>query len=424
MPSPEKNDPHLEKQTGSSELRKSNPKSGALPGTIIRAFSDPYLELTRLLREASEIEHSLMVQYLYAAFSIKPQYGALRGEGSISESGSLLGVAVEEMNHLHKVNLILTGLGAPPNLHRQDFPYEPDIYPFAMHLKRLTSKTLARYVYAEASSQQLKPGGTCSGKDDGFIERLQKYLPKDARLNHLGSLYDTIIATAKEVQTRPPSFLDSGAKKLAGWIEELEKIKKNGTEDHFCFFKIVFMGKHNAFENFDKKKNIWDLPTKHPDYPSWKAPEDPTAFKGHRRLIKDAALRDLAWLGNMHYWIVLGLLNMTYRYDDWEEPENGQPRPYLELAKRHMRGPLIKLGLHLAEHKSGLPFDLLSIGYSFGRSKELTQCVLSRIVREANKLARELYKEKMLPNGFKLNIYSLTLSQLAAGDLRLNPELL
>src|SRR5690606_17647280 len=34
---------------------------------IFRDFNDPYLELIRLLREAAEIEHDLMVQYLYGA---------------------------------------------------------------------------------------------------------------------------------------------------------------------------------------------------------------------------------------------------------------------------------------------------------------------------------------------------------------------
>jgi hypothetical protein len=41
---------------------------------INRDFSNPYLELIRLLKEAAEIEHDLMVQYLYCAFSLKPAY--------------------------------------------------------------------------------------------------------------------------------------------------------------------------------------------------------------------------------------------------------------------------------------------------------------------------------------------------------------
>ena len=52
-------------------------KHGTSP--IYRDFNDPYLELIRLLREAAEIEHDLMVQYLYGAFSLKPAYAELVG---------------------------------------------------------------------------------------------------------------------------------------------------------------------------------------------------------------------------------------------------------------------------------------------------------------------------------------------------------
>src|SRR4051794_38273514 len=38
---------------------------GSDPATLVRNFADPYLEMLRLLREAAEVEHALMVQYLY-----------------------------------------------------------------------------------------------------------------------------------------------------------------------------------------------------------------------------------------------------------------------------------------------------------------------------------------------------------------------
>src|SRR5512132_877938 len=69
----------------------------ATQGEIIGDFADPYLELVRLLREASEIEHALLVQYLYAAYSLKPQYVGLRGPGTFGVATNLLGVAIQEM---------------------------------------------------------------------------------------------------------------------------------------------------------------------------------------------------------------------------------------------------------------------------------------------------------------------------------------
>ena len=123
---------------------------------VIRDFDDPYLELVRLLREASEIEHALMVQYLYAANSLKPAYEMVRGL-EFASSGDLLGVAVGEMLHLATVNKMLVAVGAAPNLVRQDFPYETDIYPFELNLEPLTRTTLARYVYTEAPADALDP---------------------------------------------------------------------------------------------------------------------------------------------------------------------------------------------------------------------------------------------------------------------------
>ena len=59
--------------------RPSAAASAAASAEIIRDFDDPYLELVRLLREAAEIEHALMVQYLYGAYSLKPAYIGIRG---------------------------------------------------------------------------------------------------------------------------------------------------------------------------------------------------------------------------------------------------------------------------------------------------------------------------------------------------------
>src|SRR5262245_4817358 len=63
-----------------------NPAAAAQGGDrstrLVRDFVNPRLEVVRLLREAAEIEHSLMLQYLYAAYSIKPAYQKLIGTGA------------------------------------------------------------------------------------------------------------------------------------------------------------------------------------------------------------------------------------------------------------------------------------------------------------------------------------------------------
>ena len=54
------------------------------------------------MRDGAELEHALMLQYLYAAFSVKqPEYARLAGWPSHRYGGRplhLLGVAIEEMS--------------------------------------------------------------------------------------------------------------------------------------------------------------------------------------------------------------------------------------------------------------------------------------------------------------------------------------
>jgi hypothetical protein len=98
-----------------------------------------------LLHTAAEIEHSLMVQYLYAAWSLPPDGppGAQRWRRDI------LQVAREEMAHFTAVQNLLRFVGGPLNFDREDFPFRTDLYPFPFRLEPLSRRTLARYVAAE-----------------------------------------------------------------------------------------------------------------------------------------------------------------------------------------------------------------------------------------------------------------------------------
>jgi hypothetical protein len=89
-------------------------------------------QLLRALREAAEIEQQLMVQYLYAGFSLKKrpdarcnaaQFESVRRWGS-----TLLMVARQEMEHLALVNGLLTALGADPYFGRENIPRQSRYY--------------------------------------------------------------------------------------------------------------------------------------------------------------------------------------------------------------------------------------------------------------------------------------------------------
>ena len=77
-----------------------------------------------LLNVAAQIEHALMVQYLFAAYSLggpqigSPEYRRLADEWR----AVLLGIAKEEMGHLLTVQNVIRFLGGAPCLERDDYP--------------------------------------------------------------------------------------------------------------------------------------------------------------------------------------------------------------------------------------------------------------------------------------------------------------
>jgi hypothetical protein len=356
---------------------------------IIREYDDPYLELVRLLRESAQIEHALMVQYLYAAFSVKSQYFGIVGAAFANPNG-LLGIAIQEMQHLRYVSDLLRDLGAAPNLTSQDFPYDQDIYPFPLNLERLSRQSLAKYVYTEAPAAALEPA---PGTHDPFLEALFEALG-DLRPNHLGSVYGAVISLVRDVAASPPFALPD----LSGHITNLEFVKGEGETDHFNFFKSLFLATHGGFGG---AANVWELSPEDPAYPSIAVPTNPSALGGHPGEIADKTLRALARLSNLHYWTILLLLDLSYRY--------GKP-VYMFLSITHMTGPLLELGQALAAKQMGLPFDPSGLGHSPGIDEAASVRALILLLEEANTLTGALRDE--LPDDFSFDTIDNTLEAL------------
>jgi hypothetical protein len=372
-------------------------------GVIARDFIDPQLELIRLLKEASEIEHSLMIQYIFAAYSLKPAYRSLVGP-PVPSSDSLMGIAIEEMQHLAAVNKLLVALGSIPNLGRQDFPYEIDIYPFPFRLEKLTKASLARYTYVEAGRQSMPMRDNPGSTDQAFCDELTRDLGTDTGLNRVAGLYELILSQMDSMES-------AGTLQLADfdrWKEQLIYIMEEGETNHFRFFRSLYMGEHELFADAG---NPWALPEDHPDFPAFDVEPNPTAYWAHEHQIMSQEARAYAWLGNLHYWLVLMMLDVHYRYDS----------PQLNsIAQTHMVGPLQSLAVRLADYRTGLPFDNLSMGYAPGPDAGGSIEFIRRLGVEA-----ETYANKMgddLPPGYPLGLHQVTQQILAAEAKRLgNP---
>ncbi|KWC13357.1 ferritin-like domain-containing protein [Burkholderia ubonensis] len=130
--------------------RELTAKGGVAAPPLISEFS-PRDYVTYLLSIDAEIEHCLMVQYLYAAYSLGgPQVPPRFHDTVRIWQEAILGIAKEEMGHLITVQNVLRLIGSPLHFERDDYPWDTPFYPFPFMLEPLTLDSLAKYVYAEA----------------------------------------------------------------------------------------------------------------------------------------------------------------------------------------------------------------------------------------------------------------------------------
>jgi CDGSH-type Zn-finger protein/truncated hemoglobin YjbI len=94
--------------------------------------------LIYMLCEAAELEHGIMCQYLFAAFSLKQREdeGMTKGEAAAVNGWrrAISHVATEEMLHLALVHNLLSAIGAAPHFGRPNLPAPAHHYPAGVNL--------------------------------------------------------------------------------------------------------------------------------------------------------------------------------------------------------------------------------------------------------------------------------------------------
>lgn len=357
---------------------------------VQRDFSDPYLELIRLLKEAAEIEQDLMLQYLYAAYALKPAYAELVGAPAPNAT-SLMGIIIQEMQHLGDINRLLVELDAKPVLTRLDIPYETDVYPFPFELAPLSSVSLAKFTYCEADPVRLGHVRSIGNDSVRLVDKIKTYLGGSIAANHVGKLYDAVVEMLGEVKEAGNVRIDFGA-----WFQNIGDVKAEGEFGHFKFFHSLYEGAHPLVKEIP---GVWDLPATDARYPSYPVPVNPTAYEGRPNTIKDPDLRALAWLGNLNYWCLLLLLDAGYRRKSKVETA---------LAQAIMLGPLMSIARYLPAKGSAVPFDPLSMGFDPGFNDASGKRVTRRMLEETRNYARSI--ERLLPGDFNLTIYDQLLA--------------
>jgi CDGSH-type Zn-finger protein/truncated hemoglobin YjbI len=111
--------------------------------------------LIYMLCEAAELEHGIMCQYLFAAFSLKQSAGEGLTEAELAAANrwrkQILHVATQEMLHLALVQNLLTAIGGPPHLVRPNLPLPAAHYPAGVQLALLPfgEQALAHFMFLE-----------------------------------------------------------------------------------------------------------------------------------------------------------------------------------------------------------------------------------------------------------------------------------
>src|SRR5437764_2361124 len=112
-------------------------------------------ELIYMLCEASELEHMIMCEYLFAAFSLKHDVSegltAAQVEAVRRWERIISGVATQEMLHLALASNLLTAIGASPHLSRPNLPQRARYYPPGVQLALLpfSEQALQHFIYLE-----------------------------------------------------------------------------------------------------------------------------------------------------------------------------------------------------------------------------------------------------------------------------------
>jgi len=173
-----------------------------------------------LLHVGAEIEHALMVEYLYAAYSLGGDQVPEEHRQTVRDwRNGILTVAREEMGHLLTVQNLLCLLGGPVALDRGDYPWDSPFYPFPFKLSPLTMDSLAHYVYAEMPPEEMMAGAT---EDEKRIrEEVRRRIEGETGAHHpVSEIYDAIVEIIEDPELIPDSaFRSETYAQQASWDE-------------------------------------------------------------------------------------------------------------------------------------------------------------------------------------------------------------
>jgi hypothetical protein len=305
-------------------------------------------ELIFLLSEASELEHMLMLQYLFAAFSLKTDAGeglteeqleaVRRWERVISE------VAAQEMLHLASASNLLTAIGGAPHFSRPNFPQPAKYYPpgFELALMPFSEQVLGSFVFYERPEGMehdapelelaseviapLIPGGVVVPHEQEFATVGHLYRGIEQGFSRLVEKYEEqrVFIGPPEAQATwryfwwpelvPVTDLASAQAAIETIVEQGEGARSDRDDAHFGMFLRVLV------EYLEVKRRDPDFEPARPVTAAWVRP--PVDAKvANPTLITDPTTAGVADLFNATYEVMLQMLVRFFAHTEETEEE-------------------------------------------------------------------------------------------------------
>ena len=305
-------------------------------------------ELIFLLTEASELEHMVMLAYLFAAFSLKTdaseglteeQLEAVKKwERVISE------VAAQEMLHLALASNLLTAIGGAPHFSRPNFPQPAKYYPpgFELALMPFSEQALGSFVFYERPEGMehdapelelaseviapLIPGGVVVPHEQQFATVGHLYRGIEQGFRYLVEKYgeQRVFVGPPEAQATwsyfwwpelvPVTDLASAQVAIESIVEQGEGARSDRDDAHFGMFLRVLV------EYLEFKERDPDFEPARPVTPAWVRPPGDAKLP-NPTLITDPTTAGVADLFNATYEVMMQMLVRFFAHTEETEEE-------------------------------------------------------------------------------------------------------